>query len=543
VIREGLAAIEDHDVCIVGAGPVGISLALELARLGRRVLLLESGGDRAEPETQALSDAAIVDPARHDPMAIAVARRLGGASNLWGGRCLPYDPIDFETRHAANDTRWPIGFDDVAPFLESATRYAVAGAPVFRTEPLTPNERAFTTSALERWSARRRLQEAHRDALASSDRIDVRLHATLVELEWSDERIAAVIAVDRAGARIRIPVACLVVAIGGLESTRLLLAEQMRRPAAFGGAAFLGRFYMGHIIGEIADVVFASDLVDEAFDFAIDAHGSYVRRRIAPTATTLREGDLLNCAFWPVVPRIADAAHRDGFLSAIALGLSAEPLGRRIISEAIRKRHIPERMARAPHAANILRDLPGTAVGVPRLLWRRYGARIPVPAFYKRNAARRYGLAYHSEQSPRTDSRVTLGAERDATGLPRLVIDLRFARADAERLVQLHERLETWISRDGLGTLHFRTHAAERVDAILDQASHGTHQIGTARMGANARDGVVDSDLRAFGTTNLFVLSSAVLPTSSQANPTLTVMALGMRLAAHLDRGMIAGVA
>ena len=87
-----------HDVCVIGSGPVGIALALELERLGRTVLVLESGGLTAEPEAQSLSNAHIVDPARHDDMRIAVARRLGGTSNLWGGRCLPYDPIDFEPR-------------------------------------------------------------------------------------------------------------------------------------------------------------------------------------------------------------------------------------------------------------------------------------------------------------------------------------------------------------------------------------------------------------------------------------------------------------
>ncbi len=118
MIRDSIAGLDhaDHDVCIVGAGPAGLSLALELARLGRRVLVLESGGDGAEPEAQALSDAHIADPARHDAMAIAVARRLGGTSNLWGGRCLPYDSIDFEARETVGGALWPIGHDEIAPF-------------------------------------------------------------------------------------------------------------------------------------------------------------------------------------------------------------------------------------------------------------------------------------------------------------------------------------------------------------------------------------------------------------------------------------------
>jgi choline dehydrogenase-like flavoprotein len=250
----------------------------------------------------------------------------------------------------------------------------------------------------------------------------------------------------------------------------------------------------------------------------------------------LRDGGFLNCAFWPVVPRISDAAHRDGFLSAIALALAIEPVGKRVIAEAIRKRHIPPDMPRGPHLANMLRDLPGAAISVPQLLWKRYGATIPVPGFYKRNAARRYGLSYHSEQSPSATSRVRLSSDRDATGLPRLDIDLRFTRDDAERVARLHTRLADWIVKAGLGRIQFRTPPDALADLVLDQAAHGTHQIGTARMGASPRSAIVDSDLRVFEVRNLNVLSSAVLPTSGQANPTLTVMALGMRLADRLAR-------
>lgn len=539
MIRDGIDGLADatHNVCVIGAGPVGISFALELARLGRRVLLLESGGDGPDEAAQALSDAHIADPARHDAMRIAVARRLGGTSNLWGGRCLPYDSIDFEPREVVGGGLWPIDLDDLRPHYGRATTYACAGAPVFTTDELPGVAGPFSTAHLERWSARRKLQEPHRAALRTNALIDVRLHATVTSLGWEGGRVCSLELADRAGRRSSVPVRTLVLATGGLESTRLLLAEQRKRPALFGGAdGPLGRHYMGHVIGEIADVTFADEATDRAFDFHIDAHGSYVRRRFTPAADFLRRQGLLNCAFWPIVPPMADPAHRDGFLSAIALALSFDALGSRLIPEAIRRRHIPADMARGPHVANILRDLPGAARDVARLLRRRYLASVPAPAFYKRNAARRYGLAYHSEQSPCAESRVRLAPDHDALGLPRLAIDLRFSRGDAERIVRLHDHLGQFLEGTGLGRLAFRHAPEARTDAVLAQASHGTHQIGTARMGATSTQGVVDRDLRCFGTGNLHVLSSAVLPTSGQANPTLTVMALGMRLAERLNR-------
>lgn len=540
MIRSGPEDLAEatHDLCIVGAGPVGIAMALESARQGRRVLLLESGGDGIDNEAQALSDATIVDPARHDSMRIAVARRLGGTSNLWGGRCLPYDPIDFEHRRVQGDARWPIGLADIAPFYARAVDYACAGADDFATDELTRGGDTFTTSSLERWSRDRKAQQAHGNALAANPLIDLRLNTSVTGLVWEDDRVSRVAVAAPDGMRASIPVRDVVIATGGLESTRLLLSEQRHSPARFGGTeGALGRTYMGHVIGEIADIVFADDRADKAFDFTIDAHGSYVRRRITPAFALLRDENLLNCAFWPVVPRVSDPTHRDGFLSAIALGLSVESLGARILPEAIRRRHIPPGMARGPHVANVFRDLPAAAMEIPALFWKRYGAKIPAPAFYKRNAARRYGLAYHAEQAPRSASRVRLTGDCDATGLPRLEIDLRFSGDDAESVVRLHTHMEQWLARTGLGRLEYRHPAASRADSVLDQASHGTHQIGTARMAATAATGVVDRDLRCFGAKNLYVASAAVLPTSGQANPTLTVMALGMRLVDRLAAG------
>ena len=138
-------------------------------------------------------------------------------------------------------------------------------------------------------------------------------------------------------------------AAGGLESTRLLLAAQRRRPALFGGAdGPLGRYYMGHVIGEIADVVFDDARVDAAFDFLRDGRGSFVRRRFAPSPTLMARFDLPNVGFWPVAPPIADPRHGSGALSAVAMALSTPIVGGMILPELIRARHLAgvDRLAR-----------------------------------------------------------------------------------------------------------------------------------------------------------------------------------------------------
>jgi choline dehydrogenase-like flavoprotein len=542
MIHGGLDGVDaaTPDTVIIGSGPAGLTLALELARLGRPSLVLESGVDRAGP-AQDLSRAEIVDPARHDDMSIAVARRLGGASNLWGGRCMPLDPLDFTPRAFAQNVRWPIGFDDIAPYYEAACRYASCGEPAF-TLPLPDVARAnddFAFDTVERASNRPRFSKAHGAALAASRLIDIRLDASVVDFALNENGgLDSVTAASASGETRVIRAKRFVIAAGGLESTRLLLALQRQHADLFGGEdGPLGRYYMGHVIGEIADVIFVDSGLDAAFDFIRDGRGSYVRRRFTPSDALSLEHALPNLCFWPVTPPVADPRHGSGALSAVALALSAPVLGRALIPEAIRTRHVPkEGIDRARHAANVVADLPATAGFLASFIYRRYLSSQRISGFFQRNRAHRYGLSYHAEQSPRAASRVTLTREIDALGLPRLRVDLRFHREDAEATLRAHRLFARWLQTSGLGRVEFRQSDDENLDALIAKMAHGTHQIGTARMGATRHEGVVDGDLRCHDCKNLFVASSAVFPTSGRANPTLSIVAFAVRLAQTLAR-------
>lgn len=539
MIRRSLEGLEDEfvETLIVGSGPAGLTLAMELARRGRSSLILESGEMAAGP-AQELSAARIVDPSRHDDMSIAVSRRLGGTSNLWGGRCMRLDPIDFEPRAYAKQTPWPIGFAEIEPWYEAACRYANCGDPVF-DYPFGDAQVAddpFTMSNIERSSNQPAFQKAHGEMLSSSPLVDVRLGATVVGVKLLENgRISQVRAVGRDGKRRDIRVGRVVLAAGGLESTRLLLALQRPQPGLFGGPEGpLGRYYMGHIIGEIADIVFADERFDAAFDFVLDGHGSYVRRRFIPSALTQLRNILPNMSFWPVVPPIADARHGSGPLSAVTLALASPGVGRRLVAEAIRKRHLSGDVDWLAHAGNIAADIPRTIGFLGQFAYRRYFSKHRISGYFVRNRARRYGLAYSSEQSPRADSRVSLSRDADRLGLPRLNVDYRCHREDAAAVARGHAVLADWLAKAGIGHVEYRQSEAANVDAVDAKMGHGTHQIGTARMGFSRRDGVVDRDLRTFDCPNLFVLSSAVFPTSGQANPTLSIVALAARLADRL---------
>lgn len=534
---EGILA-DNYDVCVIGSGPVGLTVALELGRQNKRVLVLESGVNRADFHIQSLSAAELVDPSIHDDPIIASSRRLGGTSNLWGARCQPFDPIDFLDRPQLRESRWPIPYQELCKFYDRACAYAGCGDYVFSdtSHSLIANDDRIDFERLERFSNRPAFQIAHADELARSDHIDIRLNSTVVDIRLSENGRAEAVTVCRPdGIRHELPVKTLVLAMGGNESTRLMLALQAERADLFGGPdGPLGRYYMGHLIGEVADVTFSSGALDRAFDFYLDGHGSYARRRMVPSDLMQLNFNLPNVSFWPVVPPANDPSHGSGILSMVVLALSIGPVGRLLVAEVIRKFHAPDGMKRLPHILNVLGDLPSAVGYAPSFLYRRYLAKYRLPGFFMRNPARRYGLSYHAEQAPSRSSRMWLGADRDRLGLRKLAIDLRFQRADAEGLARAHALLDGWLRRTGFGELSYRQPEPETASAILAGAVHGTHQIGTIRMGCDRRSAVVDETLRSFDVENLYVASSAVFPTSGQANPTLTAVALAVRLADHL---------
>jgi len=541
MLTDGIDGLDQvsHDICVIGSGPVGLALGTRLAKHGKRVIVLESGGKAPDEAIQSLSRATLVDPSKHDDMMIAVARRLGGTSNLWGARALPYDPIDFEPRPYV-DARWPIGYVDIAPYIPDAVKATQSGEPIYHEaiEGLNLNDPAFTCESLERWANQQRAQVVHAEAITNDPNLEVRLHATVTALIFAEDGAVSALSVadSRTGERIIMPVKTVVLSGGGLESTRLLLMAQRVTPDRFGGPdGPLGRHYMGHLIGQIADIVFANAQLDRAFDFHVDAHGSYVRRRFIPSEALQRDQALLNCAFWPVVPAIADPGHGSAILSMLYLAMSVGPFGRLFVAEAIRKLHVPDGpKRRGKHILNLIGGAPAAAAFLTNFFKERYFGAHRLPGFFVRNRAFRYGLSYHSEQVPDPDSRVVLGDELDRLGCPRLVVDLRFQPQDAASVVKTHALLDEWLRRMGIGRLEYRQAEAEREAEVLAQASHGTHQIGLIRMGSDRSERVVDANLRSFDSPNLYVASTAVLPTSGQANPTFTTVALALRLADHL---------
>ncbi|MEF0940342.1 GMC oxidoreductase [Rhizobium sp. BR 362] len=529
-------ACDSYDVCIIGSGPVGLALASELRKTKLRILIAESGGRRPSPAAQQLAQAHIVDSNLHDDVRICVSRQLGGTSNLWSGRCVPYDPVDFVDRF--DDGQWPIGYADIAPYFDVAAQYADCGPSTFQNPDsrLDCGNGQFDLSRRERYSRNKKLiQSVFTDTL-HDDQLDIHLKLTVSDLVISEDgNVEKVIARRPDGAEIMISSKVTVLAMGGLETTRLLLALQRRKPALFGGAeGALGRYYMSHIVGQASQIYFRDPGIEAAFNFELDEHRSYVRRRIIPADDQILQHKLPNVAFWPVVSQVSDPTHGSALLSLAYLAVKFPPLGRRLTSEVIRRHHAMHRVSNADHVKNIVRSPLEILSFLPSFLYWRYLATVRRPGFYAKNRHRLYGLYFHSEHFPDRDSHVRLGNQQDALGLPRLEIDIKFSKENADALARAHYLLNEWLRETGCAELRFREPTGELSGAMLTMARHGTHQIGTTRMGVSRQKAVVDRNLKVFDLKNLYVASSSVFPTSSQANPTLTTIAFAARLAQHL---------
>ncbi len=535
-------AVLAADICIVGSGAAGISLALGLMDCGLSVLLLEGGGAGFEAASQAFYKGGVADTLLHSPTDTYRRRGFGGSTAIWGGRCVPFDAIDFEARPWVGGGTWPIGLGELAPWygqanvLCEAGRFAYTAADAFPAglRPMLAGFSGadFSADTLERFSIPTDFAARYRARLALSGSVRVLLHASVVALRTAaDGRAVDRLVVAGPGARrFTVRARQVVLAVGGLEVPRLLLASRDDHPDGIGNAhGQVGRHYMCHVAGTIGTLTPAS-AAWHGYDVSDD--GVYCRRRLALTAAAQRRLRTGNFVARLHHPRIPDASHRTGALSALYF---AKPF---ISHEYGKRLHGGVRLPAAAwlaHARNVAGDARGTAGFL--LHWLRYRtlAARKYPSVIVAPRGKGYSLDFHAEQEPNPLSRVSLSHDTDALGLPRVLVDWRYTALDMHTIRAGLAALAAQLAQCGAGSLAYDP--AEVELAALQDGAYGGHHIGTARMSADARTGVVDGDCRVHGMANLFVAGSAVFTTSGQANPTLTVVALALRLADYLSRG------
>lgn len=501
------------DFCIVGAGAAGITLARELATTGREVLLIESGGLEAEAATLALNEGEI-EGLPYPPLDSARLRFYGGTTNHWDGHCRPLDAIDFEPRPWIPHSGWPLRSEDLAPFYPRAQEICELGPYRYAPEAwkpalsgLIPFASGRIVNRLWQFGPPTRFGPRYRAELASRRNVRVLLNANVVDIEVDD----AVRTVT--GLRIRahdgpaglVLPRVVVLAAGGIENPRLLLASNRRVEVGLGnGHDLVGRFFMEH---PHALTAFAVPTVD------VGRFAPYYRGVAVATADGV--------AILRAKPGLSEAVQRAEQLpnACVDIGYgydrSAGYLSLREAARLIERGHLSEDLME--EAVEMVGDLEGLTTGLFRqlvgqsVLW--FGA--------------------NAEQLPNPESRVLLGDTHDSLGMPRVRLSWRLTQQDKTAVRRCCRILGEELARLGIARMH--------LDAWLlaeEESWSGLgvryHHMGTTRMSDEPATGVVDRDCRVHGIANLYVAGSSVFPTSGYANPTLTIVALAVRLAEHL---------
>src|SRR3954471_4698655 len=500
-------------VCIIGAGAAGITLALELIDSGIDVLLLESGGRDAEDEVQALYAGSVADTRLHSPPDRYRQRRFGGTTTIWGGRCMPFDPIDFEARDYVPHSGWPISFDTLAPFYPRANQLCEAGRFAYRTgeafsRPLRPmlegfTSENFTTDSLERFSCPTDFGARYGHKLESARNVRVLLHAnvTKVQLNSAGNQVEALTVRNLQGKQFAVHADQFVIATGGLEVPRLLLANRDVQPHGIGNDHdVVGRFYMCHLAGTVGAIKVDRPLSTVFHGYDIADEGTYCRRRFALTPDTQRQDQIGNFVARLHHPRITDPAHRNGILSLLFLSKFFIPYEYRIRLHGSEPTTLG--MA-ARHLANVMTG-PFDAAGFAwHMLRDRRLADRKFPSIIIKSKANLYSLDFHAEQEPNPDSRITLSESLDALGMPKAHVDWRYTRGDVRTVSRAIGLLARDFSQSRLGSFSYDPEQLEF--EMTRYGAYGGHHLGTARMGTDPKTSVVDPECRVHGVSNLHI--------------------------------------
>ena len=479
------------DVYVIGAGAAGITLARSLARGSARVLLLEGGGFNLTPESQDLYTGTVaMGPGRVDDgyLESSRLRYFGGSTNHWAGWCRPLDARDFGALPWVPHSGWPLDRATLEPWYRQAVEvvevppFEPGVEPRVKGRPLAPlSQDARMETRIFRFSPPTRFGVVYREELVTASRVELLLGANVTALrtDAGGERVDHV-EVLCAGRRLTAHAKLFVLACGGIENARLLLLSDQDHPAGLGnGRDQVGRYFMEHITVRNAGrpvILHPTEEPEKQFDLYLEARGGKKRTE----------------AVFELTPALRDAEE--------LLGIHLQIRGRdKPVSAS-------DEVAARTFAAMAALD------GDEPHRWY-------VPF-----------LSVRVEMAPDPSSRVVLGEDRDALGQRRVRLEWKIGELERRTLTRGLDIFAEEFGAAGIGRLQLRFHPSDP----WDDSTGGMHHMGTTRMHVDPAQGVVDDRCRVHGVPNLYVAGSSFFPTCGNVNPTLTIVALALRIADDL---------
>lgn len=489
-------SLPNFDICIVGGGAAGISLARKLSHSKLKIAILEAGGLQYEPVTQELYDGTTTGP-QYPSLAGVRMRTFGGSTGHWAGQSVPLDELDFRTRSWVPNSGWPIPFSELSRYLPEASD--ICGIPVggYRWSDLYRNagdfefplDRANFEDVLFRYSqAPRRFGDYFRDELGRSSRITCFLHANVTEVvtDESGANVTHMSASTVDGKSFNFGAKRFILACGGIANSRLLLVSNSTNPAGVGNDHDLvGRYFMEHPNYDSGSVRFSDPV-----------RAKYLMKPLHTQGTNQLRLDF-------------------------KLGEQAQQQSKILNHSAF---FVP---------ANRRRTHMGDEVGYASKVWRK------LESLYDRVLEeeespldKEYKLRVRLEQAPIASSRVRLGPDLDRLGVPKVQLDIRMGDIETRTIAAVNERIAKELGRQNLGRMRVDFDPSD--NSWKTRAGWQIHHCGGTRMHDSPGEGVVDVNSKVHGVSNLYMAGSSVFPTSGHANPTLNLVALTLRLGDHL---------
>jgi choline dehydrogenase-like flavoprotein len=505
-----VAALEGHDVCIIGAGAAGILLAIRLTSQNRKVLLIESGDLVPDEEKQALNEIEQTAKQMRDPIWNR-KRIVGGTTTAWGGQSLPFSPLDFVRRDWVTSSGWPIEYGDVARYYDAANAFMHVDNWNYDSDLLNrfglkyPLIDGGVNYHFSKWAPEPNLHKLYRRYLKKN--VTVLYNAHLVRIDLHENgRVQSVSIANFVGFIQRLLVGEVILATGGIETNRILLLNDHQVAGGLGNhSGWLGRAFMDHpsIVG---GTIVPNDLkqFQSLFGTRIYRRRRYSTRLSAPTGWQ-KKNQLLNVSatfLFPYPDGLSDPFHAIKQLS---------------------------HQKRIKAVFEVIRHFPKLTQSALALAMHGY--------LYKPGSSAVFGM--NVEQEPLFESYIALAKSRDQFGLRKASLHWTISEKSWQTAVLFAKRVKVELERANLATVQLNPQLyAENLD-WENQFSDVNHHMGGTRMSSVASEGVVTPDLEVWGIPNLSVASCSVFPTSSHSNPTLTLLALCERLSERMKKSML----
>jgi len=495
----------EGDICIIGAGAAGISMALDWMNLPYKVILLEGGNFGYEDKIQDLNKGSITGQ-NYFPLRASRLRYFGGTTGHWAGMCAPFEELDFKKRSWVPDSGWPFPKKTLDPYYEKAQKVYKLGPYEYDLDYWQQKEKDFIPMPLDEniiWNKMwqfckdRKIGPIYDDTIKEAKNIHLYTHANTTNIKANENvsKITEINIKNLDGKNHTVKAKKFILACGTIQNVRLLLASNTQSKAGLGNQNDLvGRYFMEHIESSTADLYLSKELPGILYNAPFGT-SRLCRAELAITEEAQREHELLN-----------------GTLGLLPLKVGT---------------HFKPRMVTWQN------EDPRKSADNMFANWReadKLSKSNPQPELEKA-----YQMDIRVEQAPNPNSRITLTNEKDALGVKLPNLNWELTALDKSSLRRLNLLVAKQVAIAGIGRVQLRDWLRdEEDDTFPDYTNGGWHHMGGARMNDDPKKGVVDANCKVHGLDNLFVAGSACYPTSGAPNPTLTLTALTLRLSDHL---------